>query len=948
MRVHEMSIFDYGNGPYSNGRSKEAIDFANKAMANIGPWLKEHYQLATLDEAAFTPGDLFNYHLRGDYYLGLTKEALVGDPLDIVNLATPPGALPSLVHIAQRTGDTHPMNTSEDTARWISGLQDNIGITDYGIRFAEGPIPPVEAQHFFTTEVASGSSLTEFLFPELGTMFYRLLPYASDFQQEVSKFLTEESLNFMKNARHLTTHRASDATKPPFEVHGAIRIDDPYIEAMMDTLDNIGGVPIITPTQVGNGSPDFRTMIDPTTPDHQALTCLLPLHYAFQVNNELIDLIYPTIEATAVTELQTRVTNLIISAMRACIGISRRGNITTRLLPPASPIINTENYHHDNTKRELKTFFDSYFVRMNQSFPVGSIVEINTKEPSKGGQSPIITVMDRLKVGPISSADFITHITTNTLFRVIEIEIRTSKKKIITHFALMSVDEDNIPITDGVGNTVQTSITAAGGIVEVYKGSDMEDYTGFSAPERPSHYAGSTDINNIIGRCLLSTCYSIFNAGAYYSSERDMRVLTKGQPPGHFPPILESIMGAAMGNTAHKTANKRGIIDFYADIRSDLMAIYLAAMYDNIKGTYRDQFVAFYMGDFHLNELDYYTSAVSNYIDSRVAPEDDGRQPVLVGPRLTTRVPMERNAAGVMVPSSPRLPGLASREFTFTRSADPEVVYYQIDSPLLREAYRNLNQEFYQWYIELARQLDSGVRNQTPGGNTEWHDSRYSKKTGGYKSPYAGAKDDKSLVKTIKPTKLILTQMWPLISQRAAAAVESGEVPAHTMMIQIADAVRRHRNDTSRATPIVPVSSSFINFGKLLRDPAQYTMPPSTSSADVISFLAFIEATYHNDYSLIAELASSIESARVNNYTQDQLISAFKAQYATFRNTKALNRFSFPAAAHLVRIFRELVNLGPGIRQEIAATSTTAGPPAPREEPATGPPVPLPVRRLPI
>ena len=52
-----MSIFDYGNGPYSNGRSKEAIDFANKAMANIGPWLKEHYQLATLDEAAFTPGD---------------------------------------------------------------------------------------------------------------------------------------------------------------------------------------------------------------------------------------------------------------------------------------------------------------------------------------------------------------------------------------------------------------------------------------------------------------------------------------------------------------------------------------------------------------------------------------------------------------------------------------------------------------------------------------------------------------------------------------------------------------------------------------------------------------------------------------------------------------------------------------------------------------------------
>ena len=85
----------------------------------------------------------------------------------------------------------------------------------------------------------------------------------------------------------------------------------------------------------------------------------------------------------------------------------------------------------------------------------------------------------------------------------------------------------------------------------------------------------------------------------------------------------------------------------------------------------------------------------------------------------------------------------------------------------------------------------------------------------------------------------------------------------------------------------------------------------------------------------------------MNNYTQDQLISAFKAQYATFRNTKALNRFSFPAAAHLVRIFRQLVNLPAGVRSEIAATSTTAGPPAPREELATGPSVPEPVRSLP-
>jgi hypothetical protein len=928
MRVHEMSIFDYGNGPYSNGRSKEAIDFANKALANIGPWLKEHYQLATLDEAAFTPGDLFNYHLRGDYYLGLTKEALVGDPLDIVNLATLPGALPSLVHVAQRTGDQGAMNTSEDTAFRISQVQNNAGITDYGIRFAEGPIPPVEALHFFTTEVASGSSLTEFLFPELGTMFYRLLPYASDFQQEVSKFLTEESLNFMEKAKDLTT--------PRDETHDAIRIDDTYIADMMAWLDTLAGVSPFN--SVGNASVSFAAMVVPASPDYQTFTCLLPLYYARQVYQEMTDLIMPGLDPIDADALEVQLLQLVKDALTACISMTNNGRIGNETVRAGRLRISTKGYNKDKTKDSLKAFFESYFLKMNMSYPVGSVVEINTNMASNGNQSPIISAMIPLKVGPISTPDFVAHVSTNPFFRVTAINYTKKKNKPpITNYALMSVDRTNTPLTDVAGNLVQTELRGRVGLVEIYKGSGYEDYQGFSAPDRPSHFAGSTDFNNIIGRCLLSACYTIFNAGAYYSSERDMRVLTKGQPPGHFPPLLEAIIGAKTGNSAHKTANKRGIIDFYADIRADLMAIYLAAMYDNIKGTYRDQFVAFYMGDFHLNELDYYTSAVSNYIDSRVAPEDDGRQPVLVGPRLTTRVPASSGIIG---------PPLPSPDFTFTRSADPEVVYYKIDSPLLKEAYQNLNQSFYQWYIELARQLDSGPRNQTPGGNTEWHDTRYGKKATDFRSPYAGKKDDKSLVKTIKPTKLILTQMWPLISQRAAAAVESGEVPAHTMMIQIADAVRRHRNNTSRATPLVPVSSSFINFGKLLRDPAQYTMPPSTSSADVISFLAFIEATYHNDYSLIAELASSIESARVNNYTQDQLISAFKAQYATFRNTKALNRFSFPAAAHLVRIFRQLVNLPAGMRSEIAATSTTAGPPAPREELATSPAVPEPIRRL--
>ena len=147
--------------------------------------------------------------------------------------------------------------------------------------------------------------------------------------------------------------------------------------------------------------------------------------------------------------------------------------------------------------------------------------------------------------------------------------------------------------------------------------------------------------------------------------------------------------------------------------RVDLIADYLAAMYDSLKGKYRENFVNFYTGDFHTNELNYLTNAVSNYIDSRVAPEDANREPVLVGPRLTTR---ETRSSLSRAPVA----GAADyRQIQNFRTADPELVYYQIDSPLLRNILGQLNEQFYEWYVTMAEQLDRGTRNLIRGGNLE-------------------------------------------------------------------------------------------------------------------------------------------------------------------------------------------------------------------------------------
>jgi hypothetical protein len=186
--------------------------------------------------------------------------------------------------------------------------------------------------------------------------------------------------------------------------------------------------------------------------------------------------------------------------------------------------------------------------------------------------------------------------------------------------------------------------------------------------------------------------------------------------------------------------------------------------------------------------------------------------------------------------------------------------------------------------------------------------------------------------------------MWPLLTTRAKTAVESGEVPAHQMMRRLAAAVTAHRANTSQAIPAVPITSSFINFGELLRSPGQYALPPSVSSTDVEAFLAYLQSTYYNDYGLIGFIAGEIEDARTELYTQDQLIAQFQKQFRSFRNQKALNRFTFPATATVVSVFRNLIATDPAARAA-AAITTTETPPPPVETPAQSPPLAEPFRR---
>ena len=996
--------FRVNASPLGNGRSNQARDFARRASNKLLPWIREHYHIHSLSPGDWAAnggaGGLYNYHLRGDYYLGLTKTAAAGlENLGLGSMPPPaPAAPPRLVNVAE----TPRAFTGVESNQLVDALIANgspyadrlpayrNAAADYGLlsandTLAGGP----HASHFFSREVANGSMLTEFLFAEQATMTYRLLPYMDNLIDSVRGFLIDEALHFINNIDRLQTPTGNT----PYGIHPAFDltdINDP-VNSIMTELDsvilpgfNLATIGVINMPDMADinpstSSPTFGGLIGTTGAPIPIFT--LPIYYALTAYKEYQELIEPNLDVTLQGQIDEAFGRLFRNAVQTSYQIGGYMTETAVLaLGFPSALAFTERFFrsqaraggtvfrciknnayteggNNGVRQLLSNFFDTYFQHFSSDFPIGTIVTLNIDlvnrtsrhffelaenhqvENRNGRVAPPDLQMRAADPNRFNSADmeafFAAH---GTRFMITgDTGAVGSGNQRRRTFSMVSVRDDGTPSAE---------------ILELRRISESFNVNGVNIPGITVYRnanQGTTDPRkhsplNIIGRLLLSASYSIFNAGSYLNTRRDMRKLTSQDSPGHFPPLNEAIRTGAVrhGRVGHEAGNTLGIIDLYAEQRADLINDYLAAMYDSLKGKYRDEFVSFYDGDLHTNELAFYTAAVSNYISSEVAPEDANRDAVLVGPRLATRLPQDPSAIAADY-----------RTIINLRNADPELIYYQIDSPLLREVLRQLNVQFYAWYTTLAEGLDRGIRNTTRAGNEERDEFTPGTATripAGIIRDTSSGGDPAQDRERLRSTKSIRDAMWPLLNTRATNAVESSAVPAHTMMRTLALAVNRHRANTSNAVPAVPISVSFVNFGQLLRSPGQYALPPETESKDVSAFIDYLQATYYNDYAIIAELAGNIETVKTEGMTQAQLIDAFNRLYNTYRNTKALNRFTFPATATLVHIFRELIAIPGMARATIAAsnveTVTTAQPPAPYDQPAAAPPIPEPMRRV--
>lgn len=880
----KKKYFAFVPGPVVGKGSKEARDFAIRATNKLAPWVVDHYKVFLRDEGSFSHHALFEYHLRGDHFIGLTRADANYDDIGLGQ--TNSGGNPRFVNNPSRPlGSMYGAPASEfDFRRALIDNQPYRGVGEQ-TQFSVYPVTAERdtrgASDFLVKELINSTSLIHMTMQELGSMTYSLLPFAGT---QVYEATMEYILDFIWDVLN-----ADDSILRMGTIHPMVEYDRP------------GGEYASAAATIGVGPLELTGRLDPVS---YQFPCSIPLYLVAATIQEL--------QASGVPinvdgDVRTHLQNLFINAYNACVRMRDDNDIKEQ----------KGEARYDSSKdkfnQTFRPFLKSYFDTVVSKYPVGTTITL--AKPGYGGVANEIATATGVPVADIQNHN--EYVITAT--RVVK-----KNKKLKQEYQLSS------------------TLPAAARYRPTKYVSDVDDkqsafvFSSDPAIRRTVEVAAPV---GIIGRAMLTHVIHLNHIASYFVAQRDFRRLSVDDVPGSYEPLPTA--GTITGGRVpfpldvQKQA-KQGLLDYYVEIRLEFMAAYLVGLYDSLQPSMREQMVRFYESDMFANEFAYYSSVVSNYISSESTTEEN------IEP-ISGRMSVYKEPEG----ETPQ----GTNRFIYMQPIAPESVYYKLESPMLRLIYREYVGRFYDWYVALAMDLDQGRRNFTPSGLTKEAAEAGIKEGKGSKDKYK---------KRIQPTQAILKQMWPLLKSRATEAVKEGRASSHQMMRALAEVANTQRSRLNLATPLVPFSTTFIDFGALLSDPRRYNLPPSLDPEVVSDFITFLESVYFTSYDMVGSLATAIETTQAANLSRDALIEEFEKKYASFRKTKVVNQFTWPASAELVHLFREFTSIPPALRAELAAeeaeatlASTTEAPRreedvgAARISPARTTPVPLAIREEP-
>ena len=315
--------------------------------------------------------------------------------------------------------------------------------------------------------------------------------------------------------------------------------------------------------------PTFASIIG--TVDREMPLFPMPIVLVVEAMTEYLELIAPDLDPATDALIRPHYASLLTAAVQVAYRLggyyslnaagtldfsprffTSQAHRNTRFRSVKYTDVNAEEPYNQNTARnELQNFLDTYFNLVNDPFPIGTLVNLNLNRTQGNARQVLDAVFNGQTLnrnGPVPpngnrltrpelDAFFDVH---GTIFEIVGVNtpIRRGRRN-VRRYQLASRDDAGAPSAE---------------VLELQ--NIAEDYGQNKAPAFVLHRVANLGPNNlqantplnIIGRTLLpSSSYSIFNAGSYFSSQRDMRKLTDKNAPGHYPPLNE-----AMGPAVHE------------------------------------------------------------------------------------------------------------------------------------------------------------------------------------------------------------------------------------------------------------------------------------------------------------------------------------------------------------------------------------------------------------
>jgi len=446
-------------------------------------------------------------------------------------------------------------------------------------------------------------------------------------------------------------------------------------------------------------------------------------------------------------------------------------------------------------------------------------------------------------------------------------------------------------------------------------------------------FKGQVDPLHRIFMRIVMDCYMTFETYAAITTgnaqfKKSNKYVEPSQDPQMDRPWGRGGGGGGGGGGKKKKKGSPGFAEFVAELRAELALGQLATSYVSMRGD-SSKVVDFYDQDLVGAEILWLSNSISDFNPNLVSSTPSNMRNILVQqafipPQNRTEsystITREEIPYGLseIRATEVRDPGgaVGARAMTLVRNLQrtrtieqetelppsfepvkPTTIFLRLDSALLRDIFIEYVRQHNLWQTEVARRA-----------------VRKSK----------GKRDKNKNQNNNKKATSILPTMWTLTKQMSQEVLTLDGTKPHIVWNKLFDAVDNYRNNLNGQYPMIPEHwAQTFTVPNLRKDPELTGSTPNIEEqiALLTEYMQFLEGTYYESFSIIAELVTALDMARIEMISDLDILKRYFVE-RIHEDTKSmfLDRMFWNGYQKLIYIMRTFADIPPELRGEYTAS----------------------------